>query len=71
MEQIAINTPTINLDQFLKWAGILQTGGQIKPMLDDGMVKVNGTVVRERRKKLSPGDVIEIEGLGKWTVTAE
>lgn len=71
MEQIAINTPTINLDQFLKWAGILQTGGQIKPMLDDGMVKVNGTVVRERRKKLSPGDVIEIEGLGKWAVTAE
>lgn len=71
MEQIAINTPTINLDQFLKWAGILQTGGQIKPMLDDGMVKVNGTVVRERRKKLSPGDVIEIEGLRKWAVTAE
>ncbi len=71
MEQIAINTPTINLDQFLKWAGILQTGGQIKLMLDDGMVKVNGTVVRERRKKLSPGDVIEIEGLGKWAVTAE
>lgn len=71
MEEISIHTPTINLDQFLKWAGILQTGGQIKPMIDDGMVKVNGIIINERRKRLTPGDVIEIEGLGKWAVTAE
>lgn len=71
MEQISINTPTINLDQFLKWAGILQTGGQIRPMLDDGMIAVNGIIVRERRKKLFPGDIIKIKGLGQWTVIAE
>lgn len=71
MEKVAITTPTINLDQFLKWCGVVDTGGQVKIMLDDGMIKLNGTKVTERRKKIRPGDVIEIEEVGAWMVTAE
>lgn len=70
MEEIEINSPTINLDQLLKWAGIIETGGQVKPMIEDNMIKLNGIIIFERRKKIKPGDVLEIEGVGKWTVTS-
>lgn len=69
MEEIEINSPTINLDQLLKWAGIVETGGQVKLMIEDNMIKINGISIFERRKKVKPGDVLEIEGVGIWTVT--
>jgi len=69
MEEIEINSPTINLDQLLKWAGIVETGGQVKLMIEDNMIKINGISIFERRKKVKPGDVLEIEGVGTWTVT--
>lgn len=69
MEEIEINSPTINLDQLLKWAGIVETGGQVKLMIEDNMIKINGVSIFERRKKVKPGDVLEIEGVGTWTVT--
>ncbi|MEG6584442.1 RNA-binding S4 domain-containing protein [Dendrosporobacter sp. 1207_IL3150] len=71
MEEITINTTTINLDQLLKWAGIAETGGQVKIMIDEGIITLNNVTVTERRKKIHPGDIIEIEGLGKWQVTKE
>lgn len=71
MENISISTPHINLDQLLKWAGIIGTGGQIIPMLEDSMIKLNGEVVTERRKKIYPSDVIEIEGVGMYKVIPE
>jgi len=71
MEEIAIVTSTIQLDQFLKWAGIVESGGQVKLFIEDGLIKVNGVQVHERRKKIQLGDIIEIEDIGKWKVTAE
>lgn len=68
MEEVAIDTENINLDQFLKWAGIIESGGQAKLLLDDEVIKLNGNIVKERRKKLKPGDILEIEGIGKWKV---
>ncbi|MCX7779369.1 MAG: RNA-binding S4 domain-containing protein [Negativicutes bacterium] len=70
MDEIAIHSPSIQLDQLLKWAGIIETGGQVKPMLAEKQLTVNGAVVTERRKKIFPGDVVELKGVGKWTVTA-
>jgi ribosome-associated protein len=71
MEEISIVTSTIQLDQFLKWAGIVESGGQVKLFIEDGLIKVNGAQIHERRKKIQPGDIIEIEDIGKWKVTAE
>lgn len=68
MENIAIHTETIQLDQFLKWAGAAESGGQVKEMVSAGMVTVNGVTVSERRKKLQPGDVIAVKGYGSWKV---
>lgn len=69
MEQISINTDTIQLDQFLKWAGAVESGGQVKQLVSEGMVSVNGRIVSERRKKLQAGDVIAVKGHGCWKVS--
>jgi ribosome-associated protein len=57
------------LDQFLKLQGIASTGGHAKVMIQGGEVKLNGVVETRRRKKLSPGDNIEVGGK-QWTVPA-
>lgn len=71
MEIIEISTPTIQLDQLLKWAGIADTGGQVRLFIDDGLITLNGIKINERRKKISPGDIIEIKDIGIWKVMAE
>ena len=52
---------TIKLDQFLKFHGLAETGGQAKGLIQSGQVKVNGDVERRRGRKLKPGDVVEME----------
>lgn len=71
MDEIGISTTTIQLDQFLKWAGIVETGGQVKLFIEDGLILVNGIQITERRKKIQPGDIIEIRDIGIWKVTTE
>lgn len=68
MENIEIHTDSIHLDQLLKWAGVISSGGQIRDMLDEQMIKVNGNLVTERRKKICPGDIVEISAIGIWKV---
>lgn len=53
-------TSTIKLDQYLKLAGLTQTGGQAKLMIQGGEVKVNGTVEVRRGRKLVPGDRVVV-----------
>ncbi|MEC9094802.1 MAG: RNA-binding S4 domain-containing protein [Planctomycetota bacterium] len=52
---------TIRLDHFLQMCGV-QTGGQAKQMIQGGVVYVNHELETRRRKKLSVGDVVSIEG---------
>jgi len=54
--------PEIRLDQFLKMSAISGSGGQAKFLIQNGEVKVNGEVETRRRRKLIPGDIIEIGG---------
>ena len=68
MDKIEIYTPEINIDQLLKWAGIIDNGAQIKPLLEDKLIKLNGTIVTERRKKVRINDVIAIDGIGCWRI---
>ena len=58
MSEIAITTEFIKLDQFLKFAGCVYTGGDAKGFIQDGYVKVNGEVCTMRGKKLVPGDTV-------------
>lgn len=52
----------IKLDQFLKWQGIVDTGGQAKQLIQEGRVRVNGQVERRRGRKLVNGDTVTVGG---------
>ncbi|NLM96485.1 MAG: RNA-binding S4 domain-containing protein [Halanaerobiaceae bacterium] len=62
MQKIKINTDTIKMDQFLKWAEIVSTGGEAKLLIKNGKVKVNGVIDTRRGLKLKDGDIVEIIG---------
>lgn len=56
-----IPQPTIRLDHFLQACGV-ETGGQAKLLIQAGEILVNGAVETRRRKKLSEGDEVELDG---------
>ena len=60
-EEIHITTEFIKLQDLLKFAGAVETGGQAKELIQAGMVKVNGEVCTMRGKKLRPGDSAQVE----------
>lgn len=71
VDKVAINTEFIKLGQLLKFASIVGNGSDAKMLIADGIVKVNRVVVTERGKKIHPGDVVEVEGMGSVEVEAE
>ncbi|AXL21275.1 RNA-binding S4 domain-containing protein [Megasphaera stantonii] len=68
MEKVKIETEMIQLDQFLKWASILQSGGEIRFLLDEQRIFVNGELCSAKRKKLHVGDIVEIKGIGTYEI---
>jgi len=60
--EVDISTEYIKLDQLLKFAGLTDTGGLAKEIIQQGLVKVNGEVCNMRGKKIRKGDVIIVEG---------
>ena len=70
-ETISIHTDYIQLDQLLKYANILATGGQIKALLAEELITLNGTIVTEKRKKIYPNDVVSIGDEVSITVVKE
>lgn len=54
--------PTIKLGQFLKWKGLVQTGGEAKIRVQGGEVFVNGEIDTRRGRKLVSGDRVTIDG---------
>lgn len=60
MEKISVNNFPINLAQFLKWAGLVLTGGEAKELIHAGLVRLNGETCQTPGQKLAPGDVITL-----------
>lgn len=60
--KIQIYTPTIRLGDLLKYAGLVETGGEAKELIQAGQVTLNGEVCTMRGKQCRPGDVIELDG---------
>ncbi|MFZ9952697.1 MAG: RNA-binding S4 domain-containing protein [Vulcanococcus sp.] len=52
----------MRLDQFLKWEGLVATGGEAKLRIQGGEVRVNGFQETKRGRKLRPGDRVELAG---------
>ena len=70
-ETIEIPTATITMDKLLKFSGVADTGGQAFMMVEDGVVRLNGQLVTEKRKQVRPGDVVNIDDQIELTVIAE
>ena len=51
---------TFKLDQFLKYQGWVESGGEAKVLIRAGEVSVNGIVETRRGKRLEAGDVIQL-----------
>jgi ribosome-associated protein len=56
------NAAIIKLDQFIKWVGAAQTGGEAKLLIQDGQVQVNGQLELRRGRKLVNGDQVVVGG---------
>ena len=52
----------IELCQFIKFAGLAESGGAAKQLVAEGSVSLNGTVVTRKRKQLLAGDMVTIAG---------
>ena len=57
-EVVKINTDFIRLDALLKLAGVADTGGQAKVLIQDGKISVNQKICTQRGRKLRSGDVV-------------
>ncbi|BDZ55455.1 RNA-binding S4 domain-containing protein [Agromyces marinus] len=62
IEDVPTGGEGIRLGQFLKFAGLLDSGGDVKEAVIGGRVTVNGEVDRRRGRQLVPGDVVGFDG---------
>ena len=62
MKVITIETEFIRLQDLLKFASLVSTGGEAKILIAEGMASVNGEVCTQRGKKIRPGDVVRFGG---------
>ena len=69
MQEVYIKTEFIKLNQLLKLAGVLDQGSDIKYLLETNAVRLNGEVIRERGRKIRPGDTVTIADTAEITVT--
>lgn len=62
MKEIKITTEFIKLDQLMKFANLVQSGGEAKMLIAQGLVLVNDEICTQRGKKIRSGDTVEFDG---------
>lgn len=68
METVRIKDEYIKLNQLMKLCGFVGRGSDVKLLIDDGLITLNGQVVTELRKKIHPGDIVNVQGIGEVKV---
>ena len=63
MKIMTITTEFIRLQDLLKLANLVETGGEAKERIQDGEAMVNGETCTQRGKKLRPGDTVVFDGM--------
>lgn len=69
--EMFINTEYIELNKLLKVSWIVESGGQAFMIIVKWIIKVNGNSVSEKRKKIRPKDIVNINGKIELTVSKE
>ncbi len=62
MRAVTIRDDSIRLGQFLKLAGMVDSGSEAKLLLEDGQVRVNDVIETRRGRRLRIGDEIAVPG---------
>ncbi len=57
---VPIREDSIRLGQFLKLADLIDNGADVKPLMIQGLVAVNGEVETRRGRQLTRGDVVTL-----------
>lgn len=60
MRDVTVGSDGIRLGQFLKLAGLADTGGHARVLLELGEIMVNGSPEVRRGRQLRTGDVIAV-----------
>jgi ribosome-associated protein len=60
VREISVGPAGIRLGQLLKLANLVDSGGEVRPLLAEGGVTVNGAVETRRGAQLRPGDVVAL-----------
>lgn len=68
METVHIKDEYIKLNQLMKLCGFVGRGSDVKLLVDDGLITLNGHLVTELRKKIHPGDIVNVQGIGEVKV---
>lgn len=53
----------VELYKVLKFENLAASGGEAKYLIADGLVRVNGEIETRKRKKIYPGDIIELDNI--------
>ena len=59
-ETVFLTHSPVELYKILKFENLAASGGEAKYLIADGLVRVNGEVETRKRKKIYPGDTIEL-----------
>ena len=59
---VSISTEYIKLQDAMKFANAVPSGGIAKAEIQEGNVAVNGEICTMRGKKIRPGDTVEFDG---------
>jgi len=62
MDDVPIRDESIRLGQFLKLAGLIDSGADAKSVIADGLVTVNDEVELRRGRQLRRGDTVSVGG---------
>ena len=62
MRDVGIRGDMIRLGQLLKLADVVDSGGELKALLAEAVVRVNGEPENRRGRQLHPGDVVTVAG---------
>ena len=62
MREVTISDEPIELFKLLKFENMVASGGEAKHVITEGLVRLNGQVETQKRKKIVAGDIVEFRG---------
>ena len=61
--KVMLVTVPVELYKILKFESLVNSGGEAKIVIDDGLVRVNGEIELRRRRKIRENDVVDFDGV--------